>query len=406
MKIPEPVEHLCDQLTRVATKSAAWILLIGAALLATVGIFSIGIVEPGLASRQGSVWVPIAIFGLLVAFLPRPRWIGTSAYPLMAFALALLILLVLPFTPRWLVPVINGAKAWINLGVMNFQPAELTKVAFVLAMAWYLRHRKSHRTLLGLLKPFLLMLVPVALILKQPDLGTAILFAPTLFIMLLAAGARLKHLVGLIGVAAVVIGVNILIALYAPDSMQLLKPHQRERIVSMISLAQGDTRYATTTGYQQDTAMTLVSAGGLTGYDPQRVRDMIQLNKLPFDHNDMIFAVVCARWGWIGGFGLMALYMMIVTAMVLIAAELKDPFARLATVGFAGILFTQASINIGMTVGLLPITGITLPFVSYGGSSLLFSAVMIGLVLNFASRRPAPLARPSFEFDNAEAIFQ
>ncbi|WP_428389464.1 FtsW/RodA/SpoVE family cell cycle protein [Mucisphaera sp.] len=406
MPMPEVLETIWDQVSRVVRKSPAWMMVVCATLLSVVGLLSIGIVEPGLGARQGQVWLPMALLAVLIAFLPRPRWIGTWAYPLMAFTLALLVLLVMPFTPRWLVPVINGATAWINLGVMNFQPAELGKVAFVLAMAWYLRHRKSHRTLIGMLKPFLLMLIPVALILKQPDLGTAILFAPCLFIMLLAAGARLKHLFGLLGVAAVVIVVNVLVVLYAPSSMQLLKPHQVERIESMISLAQGETRYVKTIGYQQDTAMTLVAAGGLTGYDPQSAEDMIELNRLPFDHNDMIFAVICARWGWLGGMGVMLLYLLLVGSMVMIAAELKDPFARLATVGFAGIMFTQASINIGMTVGLLPITGITLPFVSYGGSSLLFSAVMIGLVLNFASRRPAPLARPSFEFDNAEAIFQ
>ncbi|QDU71668.1 FtsW/RodA/SpoVE family cell cycle protein [Mucisphaera calidilacus] len=405
--MPEPTINLSDQLLRLATTRAVWSMIVSALLLAVAGLLSIGVVEPGLAAKQGKIWLPISLFAAGLVFFPRPRTVGTYAYPLMALTLCLLILLVMPFTPRWLVPVINGARAWINLGVMNFQPAELAKVAFVLGMAWYLRHRKSHRTLLGMLKPFLLMLVPVGLILKQPDLGTAILFAPTLFIMLVAAGARMKHIVGLLGVAILVIVANIAIVLYAPSSMQILKPHQRERIESMISLAQGETRYVTTIGYQQDTAMTLVAAGGLTGYDPQRVRDMIELNKLPFDHNDMIFAVVAARWGWLGGAALIGLYLTLTASMALIAADLKDPFARLATVGFAGMMFTQAAINIGMTVGLLPITGITLPFVSYGGSSLLFSAVMIGLVCNFVSRRPAPLSRPSFEFDqNAEAIFQ
>lgn len=407
MPTPEPVIHFTDQLHRLITSRAVWSMALCAVLLTCAGLLSIGIVEPGLAARQGRIWVPIALIAASVAFFLKPRTIGTFAYPMMAFTLCLLILLIMPFTPRWLVPVINGARAWINLGVMNFQPAELAKVAFVLSMAWYLRHRKSHRSLLGMLKPFLLMLVPVGLILKQPDLGTAILFAPTLFIMLVAAGARLKHLVGLLAVAFLVIGANIAIVLYAPDSMQLLKSHQRERIESMISMARGETRFLNTTGYQQDTAMTLVAAGGLTGYDPQRVRDMIELNRLPFDHNDMIFAVIAARWGWLGAAALIGLYLTLTASMALIAADLKDPFARLATVGFAGMLFVQASINIGMTVGLLPITGITLPFVSYGGSSLLFSAVMIGLVLNFSSRKPTLLARPSFEFDESpDAIFQ
>ncbi|MEM9348238.1 MAG: FtsW/RodA/SpoVE family cell cycle protein, partial [Planctomycetota bacterium] len=112
------------------------------------------------------------------------------------------------------------------------------------------------------------------------------------------------------------------------------------------------------------------------------------------------------RWGILGGLGTMALYGVLVASILLVAARSKDPFARMSCVGFAGMIFTQASINIGMTVGLLPITGITLPLISYGGSSMLFTFVMVGLVINFAARRPQMLARPSFEFDNADAIFQ
>ena len=169
---------------------------------------------------------------------------------------------------------------------------------------------------------------------------------------------------------------------------------------------QGDDRMAQREGYQQRVAKRMVAAGGATGYGKDRSATIIDYNDLPFDYNDMIFPVIVNRWGIFGGLGTMALYGVLVASMLLVAARSKDPFARIACVGFGGMIFTQASINIGMTVGLLPITGITLPLISYGGSSMLFTFVMVGLVINFAARRPQMLARPSFEFDNAEAVFQ
>ncbi|MFW6032260.1 MAG: FtsW/RodA/SpoVE family cell cycle protein [Phycisphaeraceae bacterium] len=131
---------------------------------------------------------------------------------------------------------------------------------------------------------------------------------------------------------------------------------------------------------------------------------MLKYNYLPEAHNDMIFAVISARWGLAGAAAVLGMYLVLGSSFVLAAARSKDPFARLACVGFGAILFVQAAINIGVTLGLIPLTGITLPFISYGGSSLLSSFIMLGLMLNFASRRPAPLTRPSFEFDQPGAV--
>jgi len=311
-----------------------------------------------------------------------------------------------PFMPRSIVPVRNGARAWISLGSITLQPSEMAKVLFVLSMAWYLRYRRSYRTLRGLLVPFFIMFIPVILILKQPDLGTALLFAPALFVMLVAAGAKMRHLGLLLGLVVAMVGLNVAIVLWAPDSIQLLRPHQRARIESMVSLMRGDTRFIKTTAYQQDKAMTLVSSGGLTGYGAERSETIVRFNSLPHAHNDMIFAVICNRWGAAGALGVLSLYFVLVGSILMVAGRSKDPLARLACVGFAGIIFTQVVINVGMNLGLVPITGITLPFISYGGSSLVTTFIMVGLTLNFASRRPAMLSRPSFEFDNPDAIFQ
>ena len=400
------VKQLGGQLKMLLRPHPGWYALIAALMLTWLGGLAIETVSPAHAEVQTSRWLPVALVAMVMMLIPSPRWIGQMAYPIMIAAILLLIFVILPGVPRSIVPVRNGSTAWINLGFMNFQPSEMAKVGFVLALAWYLRFRDNHRTLLGLLIPFAIMFVPVILILKEPDLGSALLFAPTLFVMLVAAGAKLRHLFAILGISIAIIGLVGAITIFAPDSMQVLKGHQQDRIKAMYFDMLGDDRMAQREGYQQMVAKRMVAAGGATGYGKDRAATIIDYNDLPFDYNDMIFPVIVNRWGIFGGLGTMALYGVLVASMVLVAARSKDPFARMSCVGFAGMIFTQASINIGMTVGLMPITGITLPLISYGGSSMLFTFMMVGLVINFAARRPQMLARPSFEFDNADAIFQ
>ena len=300
--------------------------------------------------------------------------------------------------PRGIVPVINGARSWIDTPGMNFQPSEMTKVFFALSLAWYFRFRKSHRSLLGLVFPFLLTLVPVTLIMMQPDLGTALVFAPALFAVLVAAGAKLRHLFAIGGLGTLVVVANIAIILWAPANMQLLKDHQQRRVRSMIKLASGDTSDIQADAYQQYKAMTLCGAGGVWGFGEERSREVFENFHLPEAHNDMIFAVIVNRWGMLGGIGVIGLYGALVTGFLGVSATTRDPLGRLTCVGFAAMILTQVVVNVGMTLGILPITGITLPFISYGGSSLLFTFIMLGLVLNFASRPRGMMERESFEF--------
>ena len=144
--------------------------------------------------------------------------------------------------------------------------------------------------------------------------------------------------------------------------------------------------------------MTLVGAGGISGVGEQLGRALVEYNHLPEDHNDMIFAVIACRWGLFGSALVLGMFSLVALGGLLTAAQCKDPFGRLVAVGIVAVLFSQMTINVGMTIGLLPITGMTLPFVSYGGSSLITAWIMIGLLLNIALRRPHFLARESFEF--------
>jgi cell division protein FtsW (lipid II flippase) len=377
-----------------------WLVLFAAIGLTVVGIVAIETSHPLFAAKQMQ-WLVIAVVVALVFLLPNPRKMAILGYPLTAFTLGLLAFVIIPGVPRSIVPVRNGTTAWINLHFMMFQPSELAKITFVIALAAYLRHRKNYRTLKGLLTPFAIMIVPVLLILKQPDMGTALLFGPTLFAMLIAAGAKLRHMGAIGGLAVTGCTIVVLSVFLLPDSMQILQSHQRKRIISMVSLAQGDNRYVRDIGYQQHKAIILAGAGGVSGYGQTKAAINLKFNNLPEDHNDMIFAVITHRWGWLGGAGTLILFLLMIFGILLSSARSKDPFARLVCVGFASILFVQMMINVGMCVGLLPIIGITFPFVSYGGSSLLVTFVMIGLVVNFASRRHARLTRPCFEFEGS-----
>jgi rod shape determining protein RodA len=399
------VSGVIERLKEVFGAHAGWLALFSALGLTVIGLLAIHTASPMHAADQLR-WFAVAIVVMILAMLPHPRQVSMAAVPLGVITLALLILVIFPLTPYSLVPIRNGARSWIDLKFASFQPSELAKIAFVIAISRYLRFRENYRTLRGLLVPFVIMLVPVVLILKEPDLGTALLFAPALFVVLVAAGARLAHLFSLVGIAVLIIGLNVAAIYYLPESMQILKKHQRDRITSMISLARNESLYVQSTAFQQYKAGLLVGSGQLNGYGAERSATIVKFNKLPEAHNDMIFAVVVNRWGFVGGALTLGLYLLMVMSFAVIAIRSKDPFTRLATMGFGGLLFTQAIINIGMTIGVLPITGITLPFISYGGSSLVTTFAIVGLVINFASRRPALVARPSFEFDHADAIFQ
>ncbi len=390
------------RLARLLRITAAWIALCAAVGLTLIGIKAIGTIDPEYAAKQ-RVWCMAALLATVLCMMPRPRVVGLCSYGLLLITLGLLAFVILPGVPGSIVPRINSAQSWIDLRVMRVQPSELAKIAFVLAMAWYLRHRNSYRTLRGLLIPFGIMFVPVALILRQPDLGTSMLFPPTLLVMLIAAGAKLRHVGWLIATAVAIIVVSVSAIYIAPRAAgMVLRPHQQMRFKAMISQITNDPRYDDTVNYQPRKAKQLVGSGQLWGYGAAKSATLTRAHRLPEAHNDMIFAVIVNRWGLIGGLVILALYAAMVGSFAMIAARSKDPFTRLVMVGFGGLLFTQATINIAVNIGLMPVTGITLPFVSYGGSSLVTMFVMIGLSINFASQKARSPTRPSFEFDPPE----
>lgn len=380
-------------------RHAAWLCVIGGVGLSLLGLYAVDLgqsdaPESGLITLSGltarhAVYLCVGMVAAAMIAAPNYRLVRMLAWPMMWVSLALLVFLLIPFVPTSIVRPRNGARAWIEMGPLDFQPSEIAKIAFVLVMADYLRYRQNHRTMLGLVPPALIAFVPAALITLQPDLGMAMLFAPATFAMLWVAGAKVKHL-----------GLVVLVAmLAAPAAYPLLKPHQKARIVGMIQMMKDPSAGADGINYQSMRSQTLAGAGGATGVSDAKSRALHKFNDLPERHNDMILSVIITRFGLAGGLGVLFLYVLWFTGAYLTAAMCKDGFGQLVIVGFMAIVFAQAMINACMVLGVLPIVGLTLPFVSYGGTSLLSVWGMTGMIFGIAMRRSVRLARPTFEFD-------
>ncbi len=290
---------------------------------------------------------------------------------------------------------VNGAYAWIFFGPASLQPAELMKIAFVMLLARYLRFRSNYRNFTGLLPPFALALVPIALILKQPDLGTALIFIPALFAMLFVAGAKITHLLAIVGIGAALMplvwfsGTDAPLFKYMP---QLVRSYQRERVYAMFK---SDPHTLQGKGYQQHNALIAYGSGGISG----KGLGVIPIGKsVPEGHNDMIFALVGEQFGFFGSAVVLGAYIVLFAAGIEISAATREPFGKLLAIGVIALLAGQTFLNLLVAVKLMPVTGVTLPFVSYGGSSLLASFMAAGLLLNIGQNRPLVMARDAFEF--------
>ena len=384
-----------------------WNVVLAVLVLCGLGLTGIYATEAGL-DRTGeslpintikqAVFIVVGLVILGVICSMNYREFGRSAFGLYWIMVGLLAVLVLarfvPLAP--VIPEIRGACRWIVLPGFRFQPSEFMKVAFVLALARYLRYRKNYRTLGGLIGPFLLTLLPMFLILLEPDLGTVILLLPVLFTMLFVAGAKIKHLLVII-----VLGLISMPVFY----FTVMEDYQKTRIMVLLRQSDDDPRWLMNEGYQLQHSKAALGSGGLIG---QTFREgflegpYVRHRFLPDRHNDFIFSMIGHEWGLVGCLIVFGCYAWIMLIGAEIAARTKDPFGRLLAVGMAVMVASQALVNIGMTMGLMPITGLTLPFVSAGGSSMLSSFVAVAILINVNQRRPVILARKPFEFGDED----
>ena len=337
-----------------------WGLLALALLLSLFGLFVLSSAAPdaGFVVRQ-SVWLLIG----LVAAASLQVFSKARLFRLVPwlYLLSLVLLtLVLVFGRE-----VNGARAWFAFGPLRFQPSEFAKLALILMLARVLARRPLVR-LVDYPYPLLVAVLPVLLTAVEPDLGGAMVMAATAAGVFFVRGLPWRHLAAA-ALAAV--------ALFPTVIWPRLLPHQKERILTALN----PTRDPLGSGFQVIQSMIAVGSGGLTGKGYGQGTQS-QLGFVPFRHTDFIFAVVAEEMGLVGGLALLLAYALLFWRLVSLALSLPFLEDRLVVAGVFAMIAFQVLVNVGVTLGVAPVTGITLPFVSYGGTSLVTLLLAVGLV--------------------------
>ena len=325
----------------------------------------------------------------LVDYHTLARW-SYVAYGASIFFLVIVLIPHIGTTHGW------GAQRWIDLGFFQFQPSEFAKLAFILAAANYLsrpvdelRQRRVFWKGIGMI------LLPFVLILKEPDLGSALVLLPTGLVMMLVAGTPKRYLLRLLGTVGVLAVLFLADILFAPPRWQVpMQSYQRQRLLVYFG-ADFATANATPAekaaarrlqfdkSYQVTQALISVGSGGLLGKGWCK-GDQTALGFLPpgAAHNDFIFSVIAEEEGFVGSLVVLTLYAVILFTGLRIAGQARDRLGKLVAVGVVTLLFSHVFVNIGMNIRIVPVTGIPLPLLSYGGSSVLCSLIALGLMQN------------------------
>ncbi|MEK7449839.1 MAG: rod shape-determining protein RodA [Planctomycetota bacterium] len=321
-----------------------------------------------------------AVIGLVVfIFLLRINYyvIKDYSYLIYLFILGLLVLVII------IGRVTHGAQRWIPLGPFALQPSEFMKIAFVMALARFMMFKDNVKYMAYFIGPVLLTVIPMGLIFLQPNLGTTLIFLPTLIVMLFVAGARVKHILILIFT---------LLILFSSGYFFVLKEYQKDRIKAFVN----PTRAPSSEGFQLIQSLVAVGSGGFIGRGWGSGESGATLF-VPERHNDFVFTTISEEWGFLGSSFVLGLYLLFFLSALGSAYQTREPFGRLLISGLVTYLCVQTFINIGMTIGMAPITGIPLPFISYGGSSLLSSFIAAGLIVNVSLKQIPSFAQRDFE---------
>ena len=346
-------------------------LLSAVLLLMAIGVLISMAASPPVAERLGLnsfhffkyqlVFLVPAVIMLVAVSLMEPRLARRAAFLMLGISFALMVAALL-----W-GPEIKGAHRWINFGPIGLQPSELAKPSFVVIAAWFLSEHTKRPDMPGHIIAYMIFAVFVGLLVLQPDFGQTALVVVTFGAMLLIYGIPWALVLGLAGLCAA--GVM---------TAYTMVPHVASRIDRFLNPEKGDT-------FQMDTAVAAFANGGLMGAGPGGGEAKLVL---PDAHTDFTFAVVGEEFGLIACIGLILLFAFVVMRILQRAKIEPDPFPALALSGLGIVFGLQAIINMGVNVSLLPAKGMTLPLISYGGSSLLGVAFAMGMVLAFSRRQP------------------
>jgi len=362
------------QRTLNAYRKFDWLLLGAAVLLTALGLLALYSIGLGGEADFGSFKKQLFFFalGLLVVFVGgvsfHYRWLAFITVPLYAGMMVLLgaVLLV--------GQTIRGTKGWLYLGPVGFQPVEVAKVVLIVLMAKFLathgRYTKDIRVVIQSAVTVTLMLFLVVL---QPDLGGSVILAAIWFGMVLVSGLRLRHLLTMVAIAAI---------FFVGAWTFLLRQYQKERIMTFVNPAKDPFGQ----GYNVTQSVIAIGAGQLTGRGIAS-GSQSQLRFLPEARTDFIFSVIAEELGFVGVAILFGLFAMLFSRLYVLARTSRDDFTLFLVIGTAVLIASEVFVNVGVATGILPVTGIALPFVSYGGSSLIMHFALIALMQNIAVRR-------------------
>ena len=358
-------------------RSTNWFLVILVCLTASFGLAMLYSVGGGKmdpwASRQSVRFAAGVSLMLFIAFVDIRIWLR-MAYPLYAFGLVLLLIV------EVMGEVGMGAQRWIDLGFFNLQPSEIMKIALVLALARYFHGLTSEEVqrLRWLIIPVLMVVVPAGLVLVEPDLGTAVL-------LIMGAGA-LFFAAGVLWWKFALVFITALGSI--PFAWDRLHLYQRERILTLFN----PERDPLGAGYQIMQSKIALGSGGLWGKG-FLLGTQSRLNFLPEKHSDFIFTTLGEEFGLVGGLILLSIYVSIMTYGFTVAFRARSQFGRLVAVGVTSTFFLYVFINIAMVMGLVPVVGVPLPLISWGGSAMVSILIGFGLLLSVHIHSDIPIPR-------------
>ena len=358
------------------------VLLLAAAALVVSGLFmvysathqsldAIG-ADPGTYLKRQATFAAIGIVVVMLAASFDYRFLKVYAGIIYGASILLLVLVRTPLGTS-----VKGSQRWFELFGFQLGPSELAKIALVIMLAAFLseiRRSSPDLSLPDLYRATAIAAVPGLLVFLQPDLGTSIVLMAILVGVLVVAGARARHL-GILALTAIVL-------IFGAFQLGLVKEYQIARLTSFLDPTNDPQR----TGYNRLQAEIAIGSGGLTGLGYMQ-GTQTNLDFVPEQHTDFIFTVVGEEFGFVGAAAMLLLFALVVWRAFRIALLSKDPFGTYLAAGIGSMFAIQMFVNVGMTLGIMPITGIPLPFVSYGGSSLITNCVAVGLLLNVHMRR-------------------
>jgi rod shape determining protein RodA len=341
------------------------IIILSLSLLGFAALFSASYEMPGRVASQ-VMHLSLALCAMWVTAQIAPQTLMRFAVPAYVIGIAFLIAVAL------FGDVVNGARRWLHVGVTRFQPSEMMKIAVPMMLAWYFHRREATLRLRDFAMAAILLMVPFGLIVRQPDLGTALLVGAAGFYVIFFAGISWRLLGGLAALSTVA-----LFPLWG-----LLHDYQRRRVLTLLDPTQDPLG----AGYHIIQSTIAVGSGGISGKGWLN-GTQAHLEFIPERHTDFIFAVYSEEFGLIGNLILLLLYILLIGRGLVIAANAATVFARLIAGSMTLMFFTYAFVNMGMVSGILPVVGVPLPFLSYGGTALLTLFIGAGILMSVQRHR-------------------